>query len=108
MRAIDFIGLLASALVLLTFTMKAMVPLRIVALCSNCAFLIYAIELELVPVLVLHMSLVPINAWRLWQALKSAEKPRRSDGDVCAVSSPRTEVGGGRELIGHTLSSANC
>ena len=76
MQATDLIGLLASALVLLTFTMKAMAPLRIVALCSNCAFLIYGLELQLVPVFVLHMALLPINGWRLWQVLRSAEQPR--------------------------------
>src|SRR5438105_2662394 len=49
--------------------MRAMVPLRIAALCSNVAFLIYALSLHLVPIFVLHLGLLVINAWRLRQSI---------------------------------------
>jgi hypothetical protein len=49
----------------LTFYMKDMVPLRVVALCSNVAFLIYAGMLHLAPIFILHSALIPINAGRL-------------------------------------------
>jgi hypothetical protein len=65
---VDAVGYCASALVLLTFYMKSMVPLRIAALCSNFAFVIYGWELTLMPVLLLHLGLAPLNAVRLWQA----------------------------------------
>jgi hypothetical protein len=58
-------GCLASSLVFLTFYMKDMVPLRLVALCSNVAFLIYAGGLHLAPIFVLHAALIPINLRRL-------------------------------------------
>jgi len=48
------IGFLASALVLATFAMKDMVNLRIVAICSNVAFIAYALVLHLVPILEHH------------------------------------------------------
>jgi hypothetical protein len=49
----------------LTFYMKGMVPLRVIALCSNVAFLIYAGTLDLVPIFLLHAALIPINLRRL-------------------------------------------
>ena len=52
------------------FGMKDMVNLRIVAICSNIAFIMYAIALNLVPVLILHVILLPLNGWRLMGALK--------------------------------------
>jgi hypothetical protein len=70
MRSLDFVGYVACGLVLLTFYMKDMVGLRIAALCSNVAFLIYGVGLGLVPVMLLHAALIPMNAWRLLHALR--------------------------------------
>ena len=66
------IGFLASALVLAAFGMKDMVNLRIVAICSNFAFIAYALLLHLLPILVLHVALLPLNGWRLIGALKQS------------------------------------
>ena len=66
------IGFLASALVLAAFGMKDMVNLRIVAICSNFAFIAYALLLHLLPILVLHVALLPLNGWRLMGALKQS------------------------------------
>jgi CRP/FNR family transcriptional regulator, cyclic AMP receptor protein len=63
------VGYLASALVMAAFGMRAMVPLRVLAVCSNFAFLAYGLGLGLAPVYVLHAILLPMNMWRLWQAL---------------------------------------
>ena len=64
------IGFIASGLVLAAFGMKDMVNLRIVAICSNVAFITYALLLDLPPVLVLHVILLPLNGWRLMGVLK--------------------------------------
>ena len=64
------IGFIASALVLATFGMKEMVNLRIVAICSNLAFITYAQVLNLTPILILHVILLQLNGWRLMGALK--------------------------------------
>ncbi len=63
------IGFLASGLVLAAFGMKDMINLRLVAICSNFAFIAYALLLHLLPVLLLHVILLPLNSWRLVQAL---------------------------------------
>jgi hypothetical protein len=67
------LGFLASALVLAAFGMKDMVNLRIVAICSNFAFIAYALLLHLLPILLLHVVLLPLNGWRLAQALQQSE-----------------------------------
>lgn len=80
MRVVDVLGYLASALVVLTFYMKEMAPLRIVALCSNVCFLGYGLALHLGPVLLLHAILIPINVVRLLQALPTDERRARCRG----------------------------
>ena len=64
------IGFIASGLVLATFGMKDMVNLRIVAICSNIAFIMYGFVLVLPPVLILHVMLLPLNGWRSMGVLK--------------------------------------
>ena len=64
------IGFIASGLVLATFGMKDMVNLRIVAICSNIAFIMYGFVLVLPPVLILHVMLLPLNGWRLMGLMK--------------------------------------
>lgn len=63
----EFAGYVASALVFATFYMKTMLPLRLVAMCSNVAFLTYALIEGLVPIAVLHALLLPLNALRFLQ-----------------------------------------
>jgi len=70
MNWIDGAGYLASALVLATFCMKTMVPLRIAAILSNVAFILYAFYDGLFPVLALHVILLPLNVIRTVQMLR--------------------------------------
>jgi len=65
MAASELMGFIASALVLLTFAMNDMRLLRLVGLLSNVAFIVYAELNCLLPVLVLHALLLPINGYRL-------------------------------------------
>ncbi len=61
-------GYAASLLVFATFCMRSMVALRLVAIASNAAFLIYAGLDGLMPILLLHAALLPLNAMRLVEA----------------------------------------
>ena len=65
------IGFLASALVLAAFFMRQMIPLRILALCSNVAFLAYGLRFGLAPVWALHAVLLPMNGCRLAQEVQA-------------------------------------
>ena len=67
-------GWIAGILVFSAFFMKTMVPLRLVAIASNVAFIVFAllglrygIFGRLYPILVLHSSLLPLNVVRLRQ-----------------------------------------
>lgn len=64
---INLAGYAASSMVLATFCMKTMRPLRILALASNVLFAVYAFCGGLYPVLILHVVLFPINLARLVQ-----------------------------------------
>jgi hypothetical protein len=80
-QRVDLAGYIASSLVFLTFYMRGMVALRLVALCSNVAFLIYAFSLHLAPIVILHGALIPVNVSRLiaaWRADTSQAKPGRA------------------------------
>jgi hypothetical protein len=73
----DLLGYSAAALVLLTFLSRSMTALRVIAIVSNLMFIAYAVVATLPPVLLLHGMLLPLNAWRLWQASHAQPAPRR-------------------------------
>ena len=66
----EIIGYLASALVFATFYVRTMMPLRTLAIASNVAFITYAASEGLIPVLVLHSVLLPVNLARLYEIRK--------------------------------------
>jgi CRP/FNR family cyclic AMP-dependent transcriptional regulator len=76
MDLVDALGFLAAILVLLTFCMNSMTKLRLVALLSNVAFVAYGIAAELLPVMVLHGVLMPINATWLFQSRPGESEER--------------------------------
>lgn len=67
---IDLLGYMASASVLITFCMSTMVPLRVIAICSNFLFITFGALAHIYPVLVLHIVLLPVNIMRLVQLLR--------------------------------------
>jgi CRP/FNR family transcriptional regulator, cyclic AMP receptor protein len=69
MMIAESLGYIAAFLVFLTFSMKTMVPLRIVGIASNVFFIAYGYLNPAYPLLVLHMALLPLNIFRLRQML---------------------------------------
>ncbi len=67
MSLTDMLGYAASAAVLATFCMRTMIPLRMAALASNVLFIFYGYFDHLMPVLMLHSLLLPVNTVRLVQ-----------------------------------------
>jgi hypothetical protein len=70
--AIVIAAWIVALLVFSSFFMKTMIPLRVVAIASNVAFISYAllglrygIFGRVYPILVLHSALLPLNAVRL-------------------------------------------
>ena len=71
---VELSGYIASLLVFVAFYMKMMIPLRIVAILSNVAFLLYGLGGRLYPVLILHTILLPLNVIRLRQMRRLVSK----------------------------------
>ncbi len=67
----DWLGWAAALLTLLTFACRDMRRLRLLALAANAAFIAYGALANLLPVLVLHLALVPVNLWRFNQARRA-------------------------------------
>lgn len=84
----DFLGYVACGLVLLTFSLQAMLPLRLVALCSNMAFIAYGWATRLMPILVLHCLLASINTLSIVRALSA----RRANDKRQAPVHPRARL----------------
>ena len=67
---IDFVMLVSAAAVILNivgYLMKTMIPLRIVAMTTNCLFITWSTLASVYPTLILNLILFPINALRFWQ-----------------------------------------
>lgn len=65
----ELLGYIASALVFAAFYMRSIVWIRATAIASNLFFIAYGALFGLLPILVLHALLLPLNLWRLRELL---------------------------------------
>lgn len=70
MQWTETFGYLGALMTLATFSMKTMLHLRMAGIVSNLAFVTYGVLGQVYPVLMLHLILLPLNVWRLWQLLQ--------------------------------------
>lgn len=70
MAYIDVIGWIAALFTMAAFSMKTMIPLRVMAILSNVCFITYGALDGIYPVVVLHCILLPFNTVRLVQMKK--------------------------------------
>lgn len=66
--AIDAVGYLAGATTVAAFYCRKMLSLRFAAIMANVLFILYGWLLDLKPVLVLHLLLLPLNITRMADA----------------------------------------
>jgi hypothetical protein len=76
------LGIAAAALTFTTFMMKSMLPLRAAALASNVFFVAYGYVESLLPIVVLHGVLLPLNAARLLEIRKLVKDIESAAGDT--------------------------
>ena len=86
MNWLEVLGYAGGLLVFSTFYLKTMIRLRIVAIASNVVYVAYALMGHMVPILVLHIFLLPLNIWRLVEVKRLIRKVHASaqsgiDGD---------------------------
>lgn len=67
MDTAEGLGYLALVLVVASSSMRTMVPLRVLSIASNLTFIGYSLAEGLLPLLILHSLLLPINSIRLFQ-----------------------------------------
>ena len=70
----ELLGYAAAGLVLATFSARSIRALRALAIASDLLFIAYAACAALMPVLVLHALLLPMNVIRLRQALADSRR----------------------------------
>ncbi len=83
MDVVSIVGYAAAGLVVATLSMRTMVPLRVIGIASNVAFIAYGLLIGGTPIVVLHAILLPLNVWRLMEMRKLiAEVKSASAGDL--------------------------
>jgi hypothetical protein len=88
----DAIGYVASSLVFATYCMKQMISLRITAIFGNVAFIAYGLSLGHSPIWALHAALLPLNGWRLAQAIACQRKAGATGRRRAIGFRPRDDV----------------
>jgi hypothetical protein len=69
MNHVTIIGFIAAGLVIATLSMRTMIPLRVIGIVSNVAFVTYGVLFHSYPTIVLHSILFPLNIYRLREML---------------------------------------
>lgn len=85
---VEILGYVASGAVFVTFWMKTIIPLRLLAIVGNALFLAFGYYADLGNIVILHGALLPLNLYRLWQAVqlrKSLHEMASSDFDPRAL-----------------------
>ncbi len=77
------VGFAAAGLVIATQAMRTMVPLRIVGIASNFAFIVHGFLSGGLPTIILHSLLFPLNTYRLFGMLELIKQVKSaSAGDL--------------------------
>jgi CRP/FNR family transcriptional regulator, cyclic AMP receptor protein len=75
---IEVLGWIAAILTLLAYSMRTMLPLRVIAIAANLFFIAYGALAQVYPNLVLHLLLLPFNIYRLAEILRMTRRVRRA------------------------------
>ena len=78
MSLLEVVGWFGAIFTLSAYSMRNMLPLRCIALAANASFIVYGAFVPVYPMLVLHLSLFPLNLVRLIEILKSMRLMREA------------------------------
>ena len=76
----DMIGYAGTGFTMMAYSMRRMLPLRVAAVLSSVALLIYGVLVASGPLIFMELVLLPINSYRLfelWGPLRNLETPAR-------------------------------
>jgi len=74
---IEAFGYAGTGFTILAYSMRRLLPLRVVAILSSASLLIYAGLIGSAPLMLMEAVLLPINAWRLIELVR----PAPADGE---------------------------
>ena len=77
---VDILGYFGAVLTLSVYSMKRMIPLRIVGICANCVFIAYGFFAAVYPQMLVHSLLLPINVYRLREMVLLVRKVKVASG----------------------------
>ncbi len=80
------IGWIAAASMLATFTCQSLLGIRLFGISANLAFIAYGWQAGLMPVLALHLLLLPINTLSLVRMLRARQRLHSVGGAADAAS----------------------
>ncbi len=100
---IETSGYLASALVFSSFYMRRMIPLRVVAIGSNIAFIAFGYGTGILPVLILHLALLPMNVWRTVEMVRLTRRVEAASRGDLSLDSLKPFMHSVRHPAGHEL-----
>ncbi|MFM9849177.1 MAG: cyclic nucleotide-binding domain-containing protein [Hyphomicrobiaceae bacterium] len=79
----EILGYFGASLTITVYSMKRMIPLRIIGIGANCVFIVYGFVAAVYPQMILHSVLLPINVYRLYEMLLLIRKVKgASQGDL--------------------------
>ena len=71
-------NLFASVFVVATYTMRTMIPLRVFGILTNIVIISVSLASANYPTMLLHMVLLPLNSYRLYQMLRLVQDVKKS------------------------------
>jgi CRP/FNR family transcriptional regulator, cyclic AMP receptor protein len=86
----DIVGYIAAMLTIATYSMRTMIPLRVVGICANCLFIAYGYFAAVYPQLLLHAILLPLNGLRLYQMIQLIAMVKRASEDDLSMDWVKT------------------
>ena len=79
----EILGYFGASLTITVYSMKRMIPLRIIGIGANCVFIVYGFLAAVYPQMLLHAVLLPINVFRLREMLLLIRKVKgAAQGDL--------------------------
>ena len=76
MMYLEIIGFIGAGLAIATLAMKSMIPLRIVGIASSIFQIAFAASAGVTPMLIQHVILLPLNAYRLYEHMRLVRRVR--------------------------------
>ena len=79
---VEIVGYAAAMLTIATYSMRTMIPLRVIGICANCLFIVYGYFAPVYPQLLLHGILLPLNSLRLYQMMRLVSMVRLASDNL--------------------------